>query len=102
MKAWFEPNRNRNNNVEAEFWYTSSSDKALDFVRDMGEYIEPIIEQVHFEPKFVTWACPACDEDFKKDNCLGNGLYCASKHNQLQGLSGIEILNEDIRQYCIY
>jgi len=51
---------------------------------------------------FVTWACPACDETFKKKNCLGDGKYCASQHNVRSKMTGIQVLNEDIRQYCIY
>jgi hypothetical protein len=51
---------------------------------------------------FVTWACPSCDDKFKEKNCLGDGKYCASKHNSKAKLTGVETLQEDIRQYCIY
>lgn len=102
MKATFEANRLGNNNVLAELWYTSSSDRSLDLIRDMAEYIEPINEIVTFEPKFVTWACPNCDEEFKKQNCLADGKYCGSHHSEKVRLSGREVLMEDIRQYCIY
>jgi len=73
LKATFEPNRLESNNVLAELWYTSSSDRSLDLIRDMAEYIEPINQLINFEPKFVTWACPNCDSEFKKQNCLFDG-----------------------------
>jgi len=89
LKAWFEPNRNKDNNVKMEYWYTSSSDKSLDFIRDMAEYLEPIIDTIDFQPMFVTWACPACDADFKKKNCMGDGKYCASQHGVKSRLTGV-------------
>jgi hypothetical protein len=55
-----------NNKVDAVVWYTSSDDKSLDFIKNMAEFIEPIIDDVNFEPKFVTWACPHCEPDFKR------------------------------------
>jgi len=32
------------NTVFTELWYTSSDDKSLDFIRNMAEYLEPIID----------------------------------------------------------
>lgn len=58
-------------------WYTSSNDKALDFLKNIGEYLKPIVKQMDFEPKFVTWSCENCKDTFKKKNCVSNGKYCA-------------------------
>ena len=66
-----------NNSVNIELFYTSSDDRSLDFIRNMAEYLEPIIQQITFEPKFVSWACPRCDSDFKRKNCISDGKYCA-------------------------
>lgn len=49
------------NRVEYDFWYTSSSDRALDFIRDFGEWDEKLGSNVLMEPHFVFWQCPNCD-----------------------------------------
>ena len=102
LKATFEPNRLDSNEVNAALWYTSSNRQAMDFIKGIQEYIEPIAEHVIVEPKFVTWACPNCDSDFKKKNCFGDGKYCASHHSAKLPMSGAEVLMEDLRQYCIF
>jgi len=50
---------------EVGFWYTSSNDKALDFLKNIGEYIKPIVGSMDFEPKFVHWHCKGCEAKFK-------------------------------------
>ena len=102
LKATFEPNRLDSNLVNAELWYTTSNGQALDFIKDLEEFITPISQFVTIEPKFVTWACPNCESDFKRKNCLGDGKYCASHHSSQLTLDGVEVLMEDIRQYCIF
>ena len=91
-----------NNIVESELWYTSSDDRSLDFIRNMAEYFEPILGQLIFEPKFVSWNCSNCDSEFKQDNCISDGKYCAMMHNPNMNFIGKEILFEDLRQYCIF
>ena len=68
----------------------------------MAEYLEPIIDQVVFEPKFVSWSCPSCDSDYKRKNCMSDGKYCAMQHSEKLELAGQEILLEDLRQWCIF
>ena len=88
--------------VKASMWYTSSDDKSLDFIKNMGEYLKPIVKEMDFKPKFVTWTCEGCDADFKKENCLSNGKYCALQSDMSNQISGSEIIMEDLRQYCLY
>lgn len=72
---------NPDNTVEWSLWYTSSNDKALDFIKYFSEDMKKFSEEdVDFEPKFVTWSCVNCDSDFKKDECVSNGRYCAMNH----------------------
>lgn len=88
--------------VKTELWYTSSDDRSLDFISNMAEYVVPVIEKMSFEPKFVTWACPNCDSDYKKQNCISDGKYCAMQHNEVVGMSGVEILKENLVEYCLF
>mmetsp|Transcript_16900 Transcript_16900/g.25999 ORF Transcript_16900/g.25999 Transcript_16900/m.25999 type:complete len:272 (-) Transcript_16900:280-1095(-) len=89
------------NHVYAEMWYSSSDDRSLDFVKNIADYLEPLMDQIVFEPKFVTWACPKCSTSFKEKNCVSNGRYCATT-NGLSDLTGREILKENLREHCLF
>jgi len=65
------------NQVDVEVWYTSSDDKSLDFLRNFREFVLPIMSEIHFYPRSVTWACPHCEVEWKRKNCVSDGKYCA-------------------------
>jgi hypothetical protein len=90
------------NSVDATLWYSSSDDRSLDFVKNVAEFIEPIIKTVNFMPKFVTWSCPHCDSDSKRTNCVSDGKYCAMQHDANIDIDGVEVVMENLRQHCIY
>ena len=92
----------KDNVVDATLWYSSSDDRSLDFIKNMKYYIEPIIKQVNFEPKFVTWACPHCDSDSKRENCVSDGKYCAMQHDANVDIAGADVVMENLRQHCLY
>lgn len=48
LRAEFITDHSENNHIDATFWYSSGDDKALDFVKNMAEYIEPIIRFIKF------------------------------------------------------
>ena len=89
------------NRVEYDIWFTSTDDRALDFVDNFEEYDRFLGKKVLMTPHYVTFECNSCDDEFKKKECYGNGKYCAINHKDIK-LDGIEILNEDLRQKCIY
>lgn len=90
------------NTVEWSLWYTSSNDRALDFVKYFSEDINKFAtDEVEFTPKFVTWACPGCEADFKKKECVSDGKYCAMNH-QGEYVLGRDIIMEDLREHCLY
>ena len=68
----------------------------------MADYIEPIIREVNFEPKFVTWACPHCDSAYKRKNCVSDGKYCAMQTASNNDIDGVEIIMENLRQHCVF
>jgi hypothetical protein len=82
--------------VEVEYWYTSSEDRAMRFLQELGDLLKPIMYHVDFYVRTVNWACPNCDADYKHKNCYSNGAYCAmQKHGST--VEGKEILAEDLR-----
>lgn len=93
---------NPDNTVEMQLWYTSSNDRAMDFIKYFGEELEKFSkDDVEFVPRIVTWACPNCDADFKKKECVSNGKYCAMNY-QSTYILGKDILIEDLREVCLY
>jgi hypothetical protein len=86
-----------------ELWYTSSNDRALDFIKNfVDDYKKFAMSQIDFAPHIVTWACPQCDQDFKKKECFSDGKYCAMKHGDSQYIRGSDILMEDLREICVH
>mmetsp|Transcript_4394 Transcript_4394/g.7446 ORF Transcript_4394/g.7446 Transcript_4394/m.7446 type:complete len:227 (-) Transcript_4394:755-1435(-) len=100
MMAVFNISR-PDNRVEYDLYFSSSNDKALDFVQDFGKINERFGDKVLFTPHYIFSSCLGCDQAYIKKNCFANGKYCAfdSAHPKL---SGREIMYEDLRQICIY
>lgn len=66
---------------EFYLFYTSSNDKALDFIKYFGEDMEKFTDdELYFEPMIVTYACTHCEPEYKKKECVSNGKYCAMNH----------------------
>ena len=89
------------NRVEYDLWFTSSNDRALDFISDFREYDEKFGSKVLFTPHYVFWKCPFCESQYLENDCFGNGKYCAVEPSN-ENIRGREIILEDIRQKCIY
>lgn len=55
-------------------------------------------------PRFVTWGCPVCTDDFKKEECYADGAYCAPNHvkDDFNRVKGRDIIAEDLRQTCLH
>lgn len=87
--------------VKFEMWYSSVDDRSLAFLRDMGEFIKPIQNDLEFSPRTVSWSCPDCDTDFKMENCFGDGQYCAIEKD-FSPIPGKDIVLEDLREQCVW
>jgi len=76
----------------------------LDFLKEFDEYAHGFEGYVNFTPRFVTWACPNCEGQFVKEECMSEGKYCAPNHarTQFMNVMGKDILNEDLRQSCLH
>lgn len=54
--------KNPNNKVSWQLWYTSSNDRALDFIKNFQEDVKAFnTEELDFQPRIVTWSCLMCD-----------------------------------------
>ena len=89
------------NHVEYELLLSTFQDRALDFVTDFKPYHEKLGNSVTMTPHYLSWPCYGCDEEVKKEDCFGNGKYCATNYNDRQ-MKGTDILLSNIRQKCIF
>jgi len=100
MIAEFDISR-PDNRVEYDIWFSSADDKMYDFIEDFAKVDAMFGESVLMTPRHVVWACPECEEDFKKNNCFGNGKYCALNPTH-PDKKGTNIMIEDLRSSYIY
>jgi hypothetical protein len=89
------------NRVEYDIWFTSSNDRALDFISDFMEQDFRFGDQVLMTPHYVFWKCEFCEQDYLDNDCFSGGRYCAVDSNN-EKVRGREIIMEDLRQKCIY
>ena len=101
LTAEFKVQVREDNRVFVELWYTPSDDKSLDFIRNFSEFVKPILDDITFYARPVTWACPHCEESWKKKNCVSDGLYCAMQHDNNLHIDGKEVIMESLRHFCI-
>ena len=90
--------------VHVEFWFSSNNVQALDFLKEFDKYMHELEDRVEFEPRYVTWACSYCSDEYKAEECYGNGLYCAPNHERssYSNIYGRDIISEDLRQHCLH
>jgi len=90
-----------NDFVKYDFWFTSSSDRALNFLEDFGSMNKKLGDLVQFTPRYVFWECIDCDEKYLENDCYGGGRYCAVEPSNAN-IKGHEIVLEDLRQLCLW
>lgn len=88
------------NRVEYDIWYTSSDDRALDFISSMKTYSQSLDRGVLMTPRFVYWQCVDCDEEMIEKHCWSGGKYCAVDSNNDRH-TGKQIMLEDLREKCM-
>lgn len=89
------------NKVEYDFWMTSSSNRALDFLEDFSHFQKRLGENLSFSPHYVFWECNNCDNRFIEKDCWAGGKYCAIETTN-DAISGRNIILEDLRQKCLF
>ena len=94
----------------------------------MRHYYKKLYHDINFRPMIVTWNChkEGCSEQYKRQNCVSDGKYCAVESKpdkvgaansvymnpfstdyikyeiQNKNLNGVDIILEDLRQYCMW
>ena len=87
--------------VDVDFWFTSSSDRAINFLEDFTKIEKNLGKLLNFRPRFVFWECLNCDKVYLESDCFSGGKYCAVESTN-QNQKGREIILEDVRQMCLW
>ena len=106
IKAQFEMSH-PDNRVEYELWYSSILDVDGNTLAQLGINQHALKDQALFTPRVLTYACPQCSADLKRDSCLAEGAYCAifpaaKLPAPLASLKGRQMLEESLRERCLY
>lgn len=89
------------NRVEYDIWFTSTNDRALDFIQDFASQDNKFGEKVLMTPHYVFWSCLECEQEYLDNDCYAGGRYCAVEPTN-EKIKGREIILEDLREKCLY
>lgn len=100
---------NPDNRVEWTLWSTSLDTRSRQFKINFASTAIELQKHKHvyYEPHYITWICRNCypfDDSVHTTLCTHNGKYCApDPDDDLEhGISGQDIVNENLRQICIF
>jgi hypothetical protein len=85
--------------VHVELWFSSNNVLAQDFLKEFDKYRHELEGRIDFEPRYVTWPCNYCDDEYKAQECFGDGKYCApnNERSSFSNVFGRDIIEEDLR-----
>jgi len=84
------------NRVEYDIWFSSSNEKAMDFIEDFASVDEKFGKDVLMTPRYLVWECKTCPRSFKMKHCFGDGKYCSYDKDHPDEKGQLHIL-EDMR-----
>ena len=106
---------NSENTVEVDLWYSTSLDLGLNLSTELAAmsltYSVDHAKKPLFTPRIATFPCLNCAEEFKRENCMSEGVYCAYTPNfykeyelEEKGVKmlGKDILIQAIREKCLH
>lgn len=70
------------------------------FVEQIREVFKKLGERILFEPHIVSFGSQS--DEFMVNNCISNGKYCAFNMESNSSVTGLKILQESLRQKCIF
>lgn len=92
--------------IYLSLFFSSGNERSQEFMKDfadIGKYLTKA--NTDFTPKYVVIQCLTCEFDnFSKSeiDCLGGGRYCAPDPDGPGPITGKNIVQEDLRQLCMF
>lgn len=76
---------NVENTVEVDLWYSTSLDLGLNLSTELAamshSFAPDHAAKPLFTPRIATYSCLGCTAEFKRANCMSNGVYCSYTPN---------------------
>jgi hypothetical protein len=104
--AWDVPMQNV---AHLDFWHSSGSREASEFLGEIADYVLLLRWKMQYRPHFHVFSLP---KDAKEYNqlCLPAdgggkfpaGKYCATDPDGDGPITGVDVIMEDVHQYCIW
>jgi hypothetical protein len=97
--AWSAPT---DHVVTVDVWMSSASGRSMRFMNDFAESRRALNEVMNFRPHYHVFSLPA-QEARHSGLCFDDdGLFCAEDPDGVGGVTGKDVLEEDVRQLCIH
>lgn len=98
-------NRLKTGQVEVVFWLSTSNRNSFRVINEFYPYFKKLENQIKFTPHYAIWTCQSCFiSNFTEfpDNCISGGRYCCPDPDGSGPATGAHIVQEDLRQICIF
>ena len=89
-----------------DLWISSDNLLSLKFLQEFApigkQFTRDIME---FNPHYVFIKCSSCEAEKylqEHEDCLGGGRYCAPDPDGIGPISGRDVVEEDLRQICMF
>jgi hypothetical protein len=104
--AWDIPMQNVAN---LDFWHSSGSREANEFLVEIADYVLLLRWKMQYRPHFHVFSLPKDAKEFNQ-LCLPadgsgrfpEGKFCATDPDGDGPITGVDVLMEDVHQYCIW
>lgn len=94
------PEKNLDGHTELDFFYVPSSPYTSRFVNMAVQVKKRLGDKVLFNPIIFTFSSKS--EEFEKNNCVSKGQFCAYDPDNSGRLTGRMVIQEAIRQKCVF
>jgi len=103
ISATFDFPLKKSNKVEYHVWLSSATAQSFKFLRDWQAYEQKIHEHATMVPHYAHFNAVGQESELKNSNdCICGGKYCAPDPDDNRDNTGADVLQEDLRQRCIY
>ncbi len=95
----------KSDKIELFFWLSTSNRNSFRLVRDFDKYYKLLQHDIKFNPHYAIWPCPDCyatNYSQSLENCISGGRYCCPDPDGNGPATGSQVVQEDLRQLCIY
>jgi hypothetical protein len=88
--------------VNLDMWISSASRESLRFLKEFSPKRRVLNSVMSFTPHYAIFMMSSADPAIFNQLCVEKGQYCAEDPDGAGPVTGIDVLDEDVRQLCIH